>query len=85
MQYAKNLENFHISASMKTKQVVFDAFWKYGWIIFKPGVQVSIGHFIIENKIWSLEDQKSHKNAKMGILGDRGDTYAIVGRPSNLV
>jgi hypothetical protein len=36
-------------------------------------------------KIGSLEDQKSPKNAKMGILGHMGDTYAVVGRPNNLV
>ncbi len=29
-------------------------------------------------KIGSLEDQKSPKNAKMGILGRQGDTYAVV-------
>jgi hypothetical protein len=31
-------------------------------------------------KIGSLEDQKSPKNAKMGIFGRRGDTYAVVGQ-----
>jgi hypothetical protein len=31
-------------------------------------------------KIGSLEDQKSPKNAKMGILGQQGDTYAVVGK-----
>jgi hypothetical protein len=36
-------------------------------------------------KIGSLEDQKSPKNAKMGIFEPQGDTYAVVGRPSNLV
>jgi hypothetical protein len=38
-------------------------------------------------KVGSLEveDQKSPKNAKMGILGQQGDTYVVVGRPSNLV
>jgi hypothetical protein len=34
-------------------------------------------------KIESLEDQKSHKNVKMGIFGRRG--YVVFGQPSNLV
>jgi hypothetical protein len=36
-------------------------------------------------QIGSLEDQKFPKNAKMGIFGRQGDTYAVVGQPSNLV
>jgi hypothetical protein len=36
-------------------------------------------------EIRSLEDQKCPKNANMGILGWQGDTYAVVGLPSNLV
>jgi hypothetical protein len=36
-------------------------------------------------KIGSLEDQIFPKNAKMGIFGREGDTYAVVGRQSNLV
>jgi hypothetical protein len=48
LQYTKN---FHIPASMKMNQVyIWSAFWKHGWIIWKPGVQVSIGHCIIENE-----------------------------------
>jgi hypothetical protein len=43
LQYAKNFENVHIPFSMKTKQVCI-------WILLKPGVQVSIGHCIIENE-----------------------------------
>jgi hypothetical protein len=44
LQYTMNFENFHIPASMKTKQVcIWSAFWKHGWILLKPGVQVSIG------------------------------------------
>jgi hypothetical protein len=44
LQYTMNLENFHIPASMKTKQVcIWSTFWKHGWILLKPGVQVSIG------------------------------------------
>jgi hypothetical protein len=48
LQYTKNLENFHILASMKTKQVCtqWSEFWKHGFILLKPGVQVSIGHCI---------------------------------------
>jgi hypothetical protein len=71
---------------MKTKQAcIWSAFWKHGWILLKPGVQVSIGHCIIENENGSLEDQKSPMNAKIGIFGRQGDTYVVVGRPSNLV
>ena len=46
------------------------------------GVHVSIGYRIIEN-----DNRVSGKsiNPKMGILGLQGDTYAVVGRPSNLV
>ncbi len=51
----------------------------------KPDVQVSIGHCIIENENKVTGRPKSLKNAKMGILGRQGDTYAFVGQPSNLV
>ena len=51
LQYTKNLENVHILASMKTKQVcICSAFWKHGWILLKFGMQVSIGYGIIENE-----------------------------------
>jgi hypothetical protein len=36
-------------------------------------------------KIGSLEDQTFPKNAKMVIFGRQRDTYAVVGRPSNVV
>jgi hypothetical protein len=36
-------------------------------------------------KIWSLKNERFPKNDKMGIFGQYGDTYAIVGRPSNLI
>jgi hypothetical protein len=36
---------------LQTKQVcIWSAFSKHGWILLKPGVQVSIGHCIIENE-----------------------------------
>jgi hypothetical protein len=44
LQDTKNFEHFHI----KTKQS-WSACWKHGWIILKPGVQVSIGYCIMEN------------------------------------
>ncbi len=51
LNFAIHKENFHIPASMKTKQVcIWSAFWKLGWILLKPGVQVSIGHCIIDNE-----------------------------------
>jgi hypothetical protein len=54
---------------------------------FKFGVQVSIECVIIENENWvkNQKRSKSSKNAKMGIFGRQGDTYAVVGQPSNLV
>ncbi len=49
---SKNLENVHIPANKKTKQVcIWSPLWKHGWILLKPGVQISIGHCIIENNI----------------------------------
>jgi hypothetical protein len=36
-------------------------------------------------KIGLLEECKSPKNAKMGIFGRQGNTYAVLGLPSNLV
>jgi hypothetical protein len=71
---------------MKTKHVcIWSAFWKHGWILLKPGVQISIGHCIIENENKVTGRSKSTKNAKMGIFGQQGDTYAVVGQLSNLV
>ncbi len=44
---------------MKTKQVyIWSAFWKHGWILLKPGVQVSIGYCIIENENRVTEKSK---------------------------
>jgi hypothetical protein len=41
---SKFLGHFHIPASMKMKPVcIWSEFWKHGWILLKPGVQVSIG------------------------------------------
>ena len=47
-----------------------------------PYVQVSIGYDILENgnSHWKLK-----KNANMGNFGRQGDTYAVVGRPNDLV
>ncbi len=58
-------------------------YWKHGWILLKVGVQVStcIGYGIIENE--NRVTGKS-KMQKMGMFGQQGDTYAVVGRPSNL-
>ena len=48
-----------------------------------PYVQVSIGYDILENgnSHWKLQK----KNANMGNFGRQGDTYAVVGRPNDLV
>jgi hypothetical protein len=47
----------------------------------KLGVQVSIGYGIIENgnSHWKL------KKSKYGEFWATGDTYAVIGQPSNLV
>jgi hypothetical protein len=58
---------------MKTKQVcIWSAFWKHRWILLKPGMQVSIGYGIIENKNRVTGKSKIPQNAKCGLLGDRG-------------
>jgi hypothetical protein len=59
---------------MKTKQVcVWSAFWKHGWILFKPGVQVSIGHCIIENENRVTGRLKIPQECKnRDFFGDRG-------------
>jgi hypothetical protein len=47
LKFCNTLRNFHIPASMKTKQVCI---WSAFWILLKPGVQVSIRYCIIENE-----------------------------------
>ena len=76
----------HIPASMKTKQTcIWSAFWKHGWILLKPGVQVSIEHCTEENEKGSLDAQNSSHNVNMGIFGRQGDRYVVIGRPGYLV
>ena len=48
-------------------------------------MQVSIGHCIIENENRVTGRSKIPQECKIGIFGQHGDTYAVVGRPSNLV
>jgi hypothetical protein len=66
--------NTQITAIMKTKQVcIWSAFWKHGWILLKPGVQVSIWHCIIENENRINGRSKIHQELKKwGFLGDSG-------------
>jgi hypothetical protein len=60
---------------MKMKQVyIWSAFWKHGWILLKPGVQVSIGHGIIENKNRVTGRSKIPQECKNG---DFWATYAV--------
>jgi hypothetical protein len=63
---------------MKTMYIcICSGFYKHGWILLKPGVQVSIGHYIIDNE--NRVTGRSPKNAKMGIFGQQEDTYVVVG------
>jgi hypothetical protein len=79
-------ENVQIPVSMTTKQVcIWSAFWKHGWILLKRGMQVSIGHCIIENENRVIGRSKIPQECKNGGFGRQGDTYVFVGRPSNLV
>jgi hypothetical protein len=51
-------------------------------MLLKFGMQVSIGYGITENENRVIGKLK---NPNMGNFGRQGDTYAVVGRPSNLV
>jgi hypothetical protein len=55
------------------------------WILLKLGVQVSIVYAIVENENRVTGKSKISQNAKMWIVGREWDTYAVVGRTSNLV
>jgi hypothetical protein len=51
----------------------------------KPGVQVSIGHCIIDNENRVTGRSKIPQECRMGIFGRQGGTYVVVWRPSNLI
>ncbi len=58
---------------MKTKLVcIWPAFWKHGWIILKPGVQLSIGHCIIEKENKVTGRSKIPKECKNGDIWATG-------------
>jgi hypothetical protein len=60
-------------------------FWKNGWILSKLRMQVSIRYGMIENENRVIGKSKIPQECKNGDFWATGDTYAVVGRPSNLI
>jgi hypothetical protein len=60
---------FRTSGTKKYLYLLY-RFYKHGWILLKPGVQVSIGHCIIENENRVTGISKIPQ--EWGFLGDRG-------------